>query len=323
MAKPVRILSIDGGGVRGLIPALLLAELERITGKPIAELFDLIAGTSTGGILAHGLVKPGNKGAPQFTAQEMAGFYEQDSQRIFARPLLYKIQSLGAVADQKYPTNGIENVLNQYFGDARLKQAITDVLIPSYEIERSIPFFFKSSNACQNEAYDFAMCDVARATAAAPTYFEPMKLAAQTTNDYFALIDGGVYANNPAMCALVEARTRNPLADDFLVVSLGTGMQPESIDYARAKGWGLAQWAKPVFNIVMDGGSQTVDYQLRQLLPGKLAGPRYYRFQPQLDASTRAMDNAAASNMRRLRILAGALIGDHATQLHDLAAQLV
>ena len=321
LPKTVRILSIDGGGVRGLIPALLLAELERLAARPIASLFDLIAGTSTGGILALGLVKPSSSGGPQYSAADMAKLYETQASQIFGRPFLHKLQSLGSVAEQKYPTKGIENVLANYFGDARLHQCLTDVLIPSYEIERGFPFFFKSTNARTRNGYDFAMRDVARATSAAPTYFEPCKLAAETEGDYFALIDGGVFANNPAMCALVEARTCNPDACTFIVVSLGTGVQKEPLLYEKAKNWGLAQWAKPVFNVVLDGGSQTVDYQLGAL-SDSAGRTSYYRFQPQLSDATRAMDNTAPTNLRRLRLLADGLIGEHKAELKHLAQQL-
>ena len=312
MAKPVRILSIDGGGVRGLIPSLILSKLEQLTGQPICELFDMIAGTSTGGILALGLAMPGSEGKQAHSAADLVSIYEKESARIFSRPLGYRLRSLGSLADQKYPSAGIESVLRDYFQDARLKDSLTDVLIPAYEIERHFPFFFKSTNARQNPAYDFSIRDVARATSAAPTYFEPHRIASAT--DYFALIDGGVYANNPAGCALVECLSTFPHTEDFVVVSLGTGSRSDSISYRKSKSWGLAQWAKPILNIVLDGVSATVDYQLKQLLPSN----RYFRFQPNLEPGCYAMDNADPGNIRRLRITAETLIREKAEDLKIL-----
>ncbi len=317
MAKPVRILSIDGGGVRGLIPSLILSKLEQLTGQPICELFDLIAGTSTGGILALGLAMPGPEGSPAHSAADLVSIYEKESARIFSRPLGYRLRSLGSLADQKYPAAGIESVLREYFQDARLKDSLTHVLIPAYEIERHFPFFFKSTNARQNPAYDFAIRDVARATSAAPTYFEPHRIASAT--DYFALIDGGVYANNPAGCALVECLSTFPHTEDFVVVSLGTGSRSDSISYRKSKSWGLAQWAKPILNIVLDGVSATVDYQLKQLLPSN----RYFRFQPNLEPGCYAMDNADPGNIRRLRITAETLIREKAEDLKILKELLI
>ena len=244
----------------------------------------MIAGTSTGGILALGLSIPKSAGAPLYSAGQLAGMYEQRGACIFARSLWHRLAACGNLAHEKYPCGGIEQVLLDYFGESRLREAVTDILIPSYEIERSLPFFFRSSMARQRPDYDFQTRDVARATSAAPTYFQPMKLPAGTNSHHYTLIDGGVFANNPAACALVEARTKHPEAASYLVVSLGSGELNHSFPYDAAKNWGLAKWAIPVLDIVFDGVSKTVDYQLRQLLPD-IAGPcqRYYRFQTTLD----------------------------------------
>src|SRR5580658_7606193 len=263
----IKILSIDGGGIRGIIPAMVLAEIEKRTKRPIARLFDLIAGTSTGGILALGLSIPKNPPAPLYAASQLLEIYVRDGTRIFSRGLAHKAAAFGNLRRAKYPAAGIEQVLLEYFGNSRLSDAATDVLITSYEIERSFPFFFRSAIARERSDYDFPAREVARATSAAPTYFEPMKLLTGTFTDYYTLIDGGVFANNPAACALVEARATHPEASDFLVVSLGTGALNLSLSYAEARTWGVARWAVPLLNIVFDGVSSTVDYQLRQLLP--------------------------------------------------------
>jgi patatin-like phospholipase/acyl hydrolase len=128
-----RILSIDGGGIRGIIPALVLAELERRAGKPVAELFDLIAGTSTGGILACGLTIPGDGGRPRWHAEELVALYEKEGPHIFDRSLLKRITSLEGIIDERYPNRPLHDVLRRYFGDARLRNALTRVLVPAYE----------------------------------------------------------------------------------------------------------------------------------------------------------------------------------------------
>lgn len=318
MSKTVRILSIDGGGIRGILPAMLLAWLERRTGQPVSQLFDLVAGTSTGGILALGLTRPDANGRPAFSAEEMASFYESAGQHIFSRSLWHKLRSLGAIGDQKYPSAGVDAVLENYFGETRLSEALTSVVVPSYEIERRVPFFFKSHSARSLPSHDFPMWQVARAASAAPTYFEPARVEAARAGDYWALIDGGVFANNPAVCALVEARTQFPDASEFVVCSLGTGALTRRIDYADACGWGVARWAKPVFDIVLDGVSETVDYQLNQLLP---AGS-YYRFQTSLQRGSERLDETSAANLRGLRLTGEKLVRENASALHALAAKL-
>jgi hypothetical protein len=324
MTKPVRILSIDGGGIRGVAPALVLAQIESITRKPIAELFDLIAGTSTGGILALGLVKPGGDGRPEHSAADLVSLYEQEGRRIFHRSVLWRALSLDNMAGQKYEAGGIQSVLEKYFGGTRLREALTEVIITSYETERRIPFFFKSRNARSKEGYDFPMTEVARATSAAPTYFEPIKLPSGTPNDYYSLIDGGVFANNPAMCAYVEARATHPERPEFRLVSLGSGELRRPLVYGRIRRWGLARWTQPILDVALGGVASTVDYQLRQLLPPSSDGVRrYWRFQVRLDEDHDKTDDAGWDNLRALRLLTESMIHERLDDLKLLCETLV
>jgi len=298
---------------------MLLAWLERKTGKPVSQMFDLIAGTSTGGILALGLVRPDENGRASFSAEEMATIYERDGPRIFSRNFWHKLRSFGAIGDQKYPSKGVDEVLMRCFGETRLSESLTNVIVPSYEIERRIPFFFKSQSALKYATHDFPMWQVARATSAAPTYFEPARIDASRPGDYWALIDGGLFANNPAACALVEARTQYPEAKNYVVCSLGTGALTRRIAYDDARHWGLARWAKPVLDIALDSVSETVDYQLKQLLP---AGS-YYRFQTSLQRGSERMDETGARHLRELRLLGEQMVRENAQSLEKLAGELV
>ncbi len=318
----IKVLAIDGGGIRGIIPALVLAEIEQRTGKGTAELFDLIAGTSTGGILALGLSKPGRDGRPQYTAQDLVKLYETEGKRIFSRSLWHRIRALGNLLDEKYPSKGIETVLREYFGEARLGDALAEVIITSYDIERRNPFFFKSRRA-QEKGYNFLMRDVARATSAAPTYFEALQLFdLENPSEYYPLVDGGIFANNPTMCGYVEAKRTRERKTDFLVVSLGTGLYTRPLLYKKAKDWGLAEWAVPILDVVFDGVSDTVDYQMRQLLPAESGVQRYYRFQAKLDEKNDKMDDTDPDNLRELVLLAEGIIRDQQEELKSLCKQL-
>ncbi|MCG3119363.1 MAG: hypothetical protein ALAOOOJD_01755 [bacterium] len=318
----IKILSIDGGGIRGIIPAMLLAEIERRTQKPIARLFDLIAGTSTGGILALGLVKPDAAGKPQYSAEKMVALYETEGAKIFSRSLLHEVRAIGHFVEEKYLTDGIEAVLEKYFGQTHLKEALIEIIITSYEIEQNFPFFFKSRRAKMESSYDYPMQQVARATSAAPTYFEVLQLATIDPATYFALIDGGVYANNPAMCGFAEAKTTHPEAEDILMVSLGTGELSRPLLYEKAKTWGLVQWAKPILDVVFHGVNVTVDYQMRQLLPPRNSERRYFRFQTTLPPENNDLDDASPENLRALKILAEALIREQSDTIDMMCQQL-
>jgi hypothetical protein len=318
----IKILSIDGGGIRGIIPAVLLAEIEKRTARPTAHLFDLIAGTSTGGILALGLTIPKTPGTQPYTAESLIELYEREGRRIFSRSLLRKLFACDNLTWKKYSSKGIEQVLWDYFGESRLRDAVTDVLIPSYEIERRFPFFFKSTSALVRPDYDFPARDIARATSAAPSYFEPMKLLTGTIAHHYTLIDGGVFANNPAACALVEARTTHPDDSAYLIVSLGTGTLLRNLPLTIAKYWGSARWAKPLLDIVFDGVSSTVDYQIRQLVPDTPNQSRlYYRFQVELHGN-HALDNTSPRNITALKALADDLIERHSAELDELCEKI-
>jgi patatin-like phospholipase/acyl hydrolase len=317
MAELRKILSIDGGGIRGIIPAMVLEYLERETDQSCSNIFDLIAGTSTGGILALGLTIPNEQGNPKYRAEDLTELYFNEGPHIFSRSKWYEIKSFGNISDAKYPSKGIEEVLDEYFGDSRLKDAITDVLITSYEIERRRAWFFKSHKARQPDLtgdFDFAMKDVARATSAAPTYFDPERIPANDDDsDYYAMVDGGVFANNPALCAYVEAKNLYP-DDDIMVVSLGTGELTRRIAYNEAKDWGLAEWAKPVIDVMFDGVADTVDYQLKHILPHD----HYFRFQIRLNEGMDDMDDTSQTNMRVLKLITEDLLRREKSKLNDL-----
>jgi patatin-like phospholipase/acyl hydrolase len=318
MAKKARVLSIDGGGIRGIVPAVILSELEKATGKPIAQMFDLIVGTSSGGVLALGLVIPGDDGKPKYTADDGVRLYMAQGHRIFTRSTFHKLRSVWSVEGEKYPSRGIETVFREYYGETRLKEAITPVVVTSYEIERRAPFFFKSELAKADEdEYDFLMWQVARATTAAPTFFEPARLVAASGSRTYSLVDAGIFVNDPAMSALAEARAMG-LGDDVLIVSLGSGESTQPILYQRAVSWGLRQWAQPLFGISFDGTSSIVNYQLQQLLPEN----RYYRFQAKLNECNDAMDDTSPTNLRSLQLLGQNIVEASGDAFREMCEQL-
>jgi uncharacterized protein len=311
----MNVLSVDGGGIRGVIPAMVLAALEERTGKRTAELFDLIAGTSTGGIIALALTVPGDGGKPRWMADDLVDLYLIEGPRIFEHSIGHEFASGLGLLDQKFDERPLVETLATYFGDARISQAATDVLVTSYDLEHRQPFFFKSQRARDVPEHDWPMRVAARATSAAPTYFEPERLAADGVE--FALCDGGVFANNPAMCAYAEVRRDHPAAS-VRMVSLGTGQLTRPIHWNDAKHWGLVAWARPLIDVVFDGVSDATDYELTQVLPAAA----YTRFQVELIGASDALDNANERNLEGLQTLARKLIADRAADLDRLAAEL-
>ena len=280
MAGRLKALAIDGGGIRGLIPALVLAEIERRTGRAMASMVDLIAGTSTGGIIACGLAKP-----DPLSANEIAAVYEVDGPKIFDRSALKVITSANGYLDERYESDGLVESLRRHLGDARLSDATVPVLLTVYDLEARQALLLRDD--------DISMVDAAHATSAAPTYFEPVRLGART------LVDGGVFAINPAVFAFAETDTVE------LLLSLGTGSHTRRLPYDEVKDWGRLEWAEPIIDVVFDGSADAVDTQLQAL-----AGDRYVRLQTRLDEASDDLDDASEENLAALRREAERLIAE-------------
>jgi len=321
--RPIRILAVDGGGIRGILPAIVLAEIERLAGRPTAEIFDLVAGTSTGALLGLALVAPDKEGKPRFKAGDVARLYEIGGARVFSRSVWHQIRAVGNLVDEKYPATGIVEMLDRVFGDIRLSQGLTDTLVTTYEVEKRAPFVFRTRTARSGDAHDFPMAQVVRAATAAPTFFEPAQLTSEDGSEYHALIDGAVVAYNPSMFAYIEAQRLFPQAKDFLVVSLGTGQLTRGLPFAEVKNWGAARWAQPLFSLMCDGDAVVVDHQMMEILPSGPNGERrYYRFQPRLTTGSDDMDDASAENIAAVKALALETVEKNRDTLRQLAAKL-
>ena len=360
--KVFTVLAIDGGGIRGIIPAVILAYIERQMKEQlsdgckkdqlrIADVFDLIAGTSTGGIIALALTKPDDSGKrPEYTAKRLVDLYLNEGENIFCKPKFHRIRSVRGWLNKKYPANGIQKVLEEYFRCTRLDQAVTRVLIPTYDMRGARvhlqkdfdcrrgghPRFFKSysindktqaSDTHQKQLTENPlMRDVARATSAAPTYFEPIDLDLQMPDLTLVetLVDGGIFANNPAMCAYADAKriiqSGGSPNDQILLVSIGTGNLTGALKAEAAKNWGKLRWIETLITMIFDGASDTVNYQLEQLIPGK---NNYYRFQPQLTFGQDEMDDATRGNLLSLKALASTFIKTEKCALNTISERLM
>jgi hypothetical protein len=311
----MKVLSIDGGGIRGLIPALVLAEVERRTGRRAAELFDLIAGTSTGGIIACALSRRGEDGRPAHSAEEIADLYISEGPKIFDRSLIQQVTSLGGLVEERYDDAGLNAALETYLGPTRLKEVLCDVFITAYDIRERFAFFFRSSRARTDDAYDFSLVEATRATCAAPTYFEPVEVTDAAGARTYPLIDGGIYAVNPAMCAYAEVVGGG--AELEVLASLGTGAQTKAYEFEDVRGWGALEWVRPLIDMVFDGVADTIDFEA-----ATLGGERYRRFQAELRYASDAFDDAGPSNLRRLQGDAERLIAERTADIETLCEAL-
>lgn len=333
-----RILSIDGGGIRGLIPAQILVSLEeklqQRSDRPqahISDYFDLIAGTSTGGLITLLLLAPDEDGqSARFHAQDIVDFYLKHGEEIFSNSFWGQIRSLAGLTDERYDASGLERLIDEFVGDLRLSQLIKPCLVTAYDMTNRHAKFFTQHDAVLKEKdkdKDYPVKVVARSTSAAPTYFEAV--AADDSPDPYAYVDGGVFANNPAMCAYVEAYKKlegRPTAPNMVMVSLGTGHIRRAFSHDEIKNWGLVQWIRPLIDVLMGGAAETVDYQMRQLFTAYESPERYLRIQTQInpdDKELMALDNVSSENLHRLVDLGKILANQYDEQLNLIADYLV
>ena len=252
-----RILSIDGGGIKGALPASFLATLEDSIGHSITDYFDLIVGTSTGGIIALGL-------GLGLTAQQILSFYEIHGPKIFAGNRL--IRWLRQLGISKYDPAPLRRALEEVFGKRTLGESKKRLVIPSFNLDTGEVHVWKTSHHPRLERdYKSTVVEVAIATAAAPTYFPTYRSAAGAP-----LIDGGMWANNPIAVAVVEAiGVLDWPRESIRVLSLGCGSSPLDIGLARTHGLGRTYWALKIANVFMTAQATSAVGMAQHLVPDR------------------------------------------------------
>ncbi|TWI04523.1 patatin-like phospholipase/acyl hydrolase [Luteimonas cucumeris] len=297
--KMKRILSLDGGGIRGLVSCLWLTGVEDAlarAGKPgLLKNFDLLAGSSTGALIACGL-------AMGYAPATLADLY-RDQRHVIFPGLAGRLwsRSTRTFADglsaPRYDARGLEKVLRKTFGKTTLGQLKVPVLVTSYDTVSRAPVMFKSFKP---EHRDLPVWEVCRASSAAPTYFPAHAMMVE--GKARAMIDGGVVANNPTACAIAEALRKDARVDnsrDLIVLSVGSGERTRSISLREAREWGALEWAIPIIDVLFDGNTDSVDYIARQLV-----GDGYFRLQAELHIGLDDVDDTSATNLLALEKLA-------------------
>jgi patatin-like phospholipase/acyl hydrolase len=343
--KRLTILSIDGGGVRGIIPSTILecleSALQDLDGPTavLADYFDVIAGTSTGGLVTAMLTVPGDvdKTRPKFSAKDVSDLYLADAATIFPpvatgwKKFLpgWLIGILAMLRKPKYDGTGLEKVIESKVGTTvRLSETLTNVVIPSFDVTKQQPVFFNNLDAKRDPLLDPPIAKVARGTSAAPTYLPAVQFSTGPETAY-NLVDGGVFCNNPTHVAIVQAIKEVTTGSDYseimrswdgyqnlLVLSLGTGENPVSYDAVQVAKWGIVDWfvdradgSTPMINIFSNGSADMTDYNVSIIFNGQNCGPEnYLRIQTSDLRGHAAMDDGSAANMQFLRALASALL---------------
>ncbi|XP_059636693.1 patatin-like protein 2 [Cornus florida] len=328
----ITVLSIDGGGIRGIIPGTILSflesELQKLDGEDarIADYFDIIAGTSTGGLVAAMLTVPNEKNRPLFVAKDIKDFYLEHCPKIFPQvsfpfPRIKKI--IKALSGPKYDGKYLHNIIQEKLGNKRLHQTLTNVVIPTFDIKRLQPTIFSTYEVQNKPSLDALLSDICISTSAAPTYlpahyFETNDLAGEVRQ--FNLIDGGVAANNPTLVAIGEVTKqiiqKNPgffLIEEMdygrlLVISLGTGSFEAEEKYIAEKvaKWGILGWlttggSTPVVDVFTQASADMVDFHLSVVFQALRSEKNYLRIQDDsLNGIVSSVDIATTENLNEL-----------------------
>ncbi|XP_015890108.3 patatin-like protein 2 [Ziziphus jujuba] len=330
----VTVLTIDGGGIRGIIPGILLAflesQLQALDGSNarLADYFDVIAGTSTGGLVTTMLAAPNKDNRPLYAAKDISTFYLEHCPKIFSQENRDNFQTNPSAGffdwGPKYDGEYLHSLAKNLLGDLTIKQTLTNVVIPTFDIKRLQPVIFTSNEGKRKPTKDALLSDVCIGTSAAPTYL-PAHYFETKDNDgnpyTFDLIDGGVAANNPTMVAITEISMEITMkySTEFpeitpmdsrrmLVLSLGTGAaeHEEKYNAKRASEWGLLPWvynngSSPILDIFSHASSDMVDIHVSTLFQSSNSNKNYLRIQDDtLTGDDASLDVATEKNLKRL-----------------------
>ncbi|KAL2538092.1 Patatin-like protein 2 [Forsythia ovata] len=328
----ITILSIDGGGIRGIIPGTILefleSQLQELDGEDarLADYFDVIAGTSTGGLVTAMLTAPDKNNRPLFAAKDITPFYLEHSPNIFPQKcglIGYLGRLLKSLVGPKYDGEYLHKVIREKLGETRLDETLTNVVIPTFSIKNLQPIVFSTYQAIRSPSLDARLSDICIGTSAAPTYLPayPFK------NKYkqgdvreFDLVDGGVAANNPALVAISQITKQildgnpdffpiKPLDyGRFLVISLGTGSSKAQKKYSaqEAAKWGVLGWllnggSTPIVDVFTQASADMVDLHISVVFQAFHSQENYLRIQEDtLTGTASSVDVATKENLNKL-----------------------
>lgn len=351
---PRYILALDGGGMRGIVPAVLIHELATLLHtmgdqRPFYSHFDLIAGTSTGALLALALTAPISRthlaiegGGPSYAYRsaeptfwqrvrktriepeilgtipwgadtgQLAQLYRDHGREIFPRS---QSRLISQIFIDKYDEEPLENFLQRTFGDIPLSDAVIPTLIMAYDARAGAPYSMSSS-----DDHGFLFWEAARASSAAPTYFKPAHLIDQKSGKELVLIDGGVVANNPSLYAYIEAKRLYPHAQSYHILSLSTASSDFS--FGGGAGTGVIGWIDPVKGAPIQKIYASAQMQSVDQVASSIPELSYTRIHAPLDHEFK-LDETAAPALAAMTASAKSIFAKHQEQIQAYAAHLV
>jgi patatin-like phospholipase/acyl hydrolase len=319
--RTVTVLTIDGGGVRGVIPATFLTLLQAQLDYPLIKYFDVTSGTSTGGLIALGLNIPKDNdddcSDPKYTPSSVLKMYEDNAKHIFS----HKMKNSFSVHGLIRPMYGRENLYKfseSFYDGAIFSSSLTNTIIPTYDITNGCPRILNSYKAKTDQDENFKTTDVGLATSAAPTYFAPYQMTS-LSGKVSTHIDGGVVRNNPDIPAMLAAYESLKGRKKVFCLSLGTGKY-DMKDHLSSYSPNLGGWINPLIKILLNGPVQANEYDTKKFM--QIHNQDYHRLQVTLDKDLTAMDDGSDEHLQKLKMSAMNYFIDHYELFENIAETL-
>ncbi len=317
--KPIKILSLDSGGIHGIISAHSLYYLEKKSGKSIHELFDLIVCTSTGAIEAAILTLPNPQGNPNYSSQQLLYFYNHEIATLLRTPLWWRIVSLKGLIRPELNSDAVYALLNQWCKNYKLSDLLNHVVIVTYNLDTNWIIQFDNQAAKGDPSKDFKLVDVLYGAISAPTKIGPRAMNNLTKTKSYTLVDGAVMSTDPAEVGLIVATKLYPNNPKY-ILSLGNGMQPPIIDSKQVKNWGLLSWAEPLISTLMTARTNLSQKLMYLMYHENALNLKYYaRINVELPHNAAGSFGSSPQQINLLNQIGQQLVEQHRAQLDFFA----
>lgn len=319
------ILSLDGGGARGVITLAYLQRLQYLLRKKtnpdahVIDFVDVVAGTSSGAIIGALLAQ-----SPKLSVERISDIFKRNLSRIFSTSIWRRIWTLDGFLWNRYKSAPLEECFDEFFGEAPLSSIQKSLIIPTYDTHKAAPYIFSSEKARRCMSDDFRLKDALRSAVAAPSYFAGKWIQPLSGEGQSCLIDGGVFANNPSMIAIGQMLSEDPGLSmrDISVISVGTGLAKYSSAFDGSSHWGSLMWGLSIIGLLIEATSSATERVCRKLTTGDAI---YSRFNPPLfeKGLPKDLDNTSDKFIDSLLELACFELGRHQQELELVVDRLI
>lgn len=333
----VRIISIDGGGVRGIVPAIVLQYIENkiieLVNDPdarISDFVDFVAGTSTGSIITSMMLTPDKNRRPIYKMEDIVNAYFELADVVFKKHFWRNVKTLWGILGPKYSPENIDKQLIKKLDHWRMIELLKPCAITGYDIKTRKPTIF--TNRDDKLKYgNYFVKDIVRGSTSIPAFFEPSYF--RNGVNINTVIDGGVFANNPSMIAYIEVLKTKEIKNkfnhkidptDILFLSFGTGeTELKTYNFRTVKRWGMLKWFMPILNILLQSVREVTNHEMYMLFDTYNASENYHRINPEIIHGSSSGEDGSETNMKRLKQDALNYIISNKDYLDNLAKELI